>query len=98
MRWNVPVITGLGMRDTLDNQNQVEVCESWGMSEKNMFLAGSRKNQVCGCLQGKIHEFVWRRKGQISEQAGLVRGKSTDGLSTRNHLCYTNTVIHYTEL
>ena len=24
-------------------------------------------------------------------RAGLVRGKSTDGLSTRNHLCSTST-------
>ena len=55
--------------------------------------AGSRKNRVCGCLQEKIHEFVWRRKGQISEQAGLVRGKSTDGLSTRNHLCCTIYIV-----
>ena len=43
-----------------------------------------------GVYKGKSMRSLYggRRKGQISEhQARLVRGKSTDGLSTRNHLC-----------
>ena len=37
-----------------------------------------------------------RRKGQISEhRASLVRGKSTDGLSTPNHLCCANAQYWY---
>ena len=37
-----------------------------------------------------------RRKGQISEhRASLVRGKSTDGLSTQNHLCSASAQYWY---
>ena len=58
----------------------------------------SPTNVILGCLPEKTHAFVWRRKGQISGQSGLVRGKSTDGaclpgiISPLQH--YYSSILH----
>ena len=63
------------------------------MSEKHV-----EQDPAFGVYKRKSMRSLYggRRKGQISEhRAGLVRGKSTDGLSTPNHLCCANAQYWY---
>ena len=81
---------------------------AWKFSNVWKYMSSTQMSQITkfksptnvrlGCLPEKTHAFVWRRKGQISGQSGLVRGKSTDGaclpgiISPLQH--YYSSILH----